>query len=254
VQRSEQFTHGGQVPALVIEASGGGRPYNVKNPEAWWRDLTEVTSANEARAIAFVRRRGDPLALLEQGKSTGTGGWLGLIAHLQPAAAAWGPLDAEGVSTFTEDGPEWARVFADGLPAGWEKEHMGHRRVGLHLMPVAHRLDAYLVASALACLRQRRPMRRCAFCHSWFTRNHAAAEFCSAACRSASSNGRKAPYGLSNKMDDERGDDPLEGAVAGTGAGRVGPPSAELRHLPGGEGVGGQDAPRARTRPGRRPE
>jgi hypothetical protein len=239
----------------LIEASGSGRPYSIKHVEAWWRDLAELPYFDEARAAAFVRRRGDPLGTLEQGKPTGTGAWLPLIANLRVAAGAWEALGDDGLSRFKNDGREVARIFAEGLPERWEDDLGVTYRRGLEPVVVAQSLPAYLIASALGSLQQRRPMKRCAYCHSWFTLNHGRAEFCSQPCRGAFSNGKVSPYGLNSQADDESGLDPLEREVAGTWTGRdARQPGAELRHPKGSEGVRGSDAPRARATRRRRSE
>ena len=40
---------------LVVEATGNGRPYQVKHAEGWWRDLAEVRFDDERRVCVSCR-------------------------------------------------------------------------------------------------------------------------------------------------------------------------------------------------------
>ena len=183
---------------LILETTGEGRVYSVDFAEAWWRDFSEVPFADERRVLSFVQRRGDPFDLLAPGRQISTCDWYPLSGVLRAAAQLWDPHpDAAGVSHFH---PEYSLPAAQGLfdsQRGWPWANAisviyRNAIAGQH----AKSLAAYMWASAAASLRDRRPMRRCEFCSSWFTLNRSDARWCSGSCRAASSNQRKSRHAI----------------------------------------------------------
>jgi muramidase (phage lysozyme) len=197
---------------LVVETTGQGRPYSIMHAEAWWRDFAELPLDDEKRVLSFLQRRGDPLSVLAPGgQQISTADWHELKATLQCAAMAWDPqLDEAGMSRFRPEMLEsTAHMFA--FSHGWVSElEVAYRldprtewppgaRVSRDRItgPVTLRakiLAAYLCCAAVASVHAGKPMRRCDYCHSWFTLHRSDARQCSASCRAASSNQRKSPH------------------------------------------------------------
>jgi hypothetical protein len=183
----------------IIDTSGNGRSYQMQYAEGWWRDLTEVEIVNEQNALSFLARRGDPFGELAPGKPIALIRWVELILCLRQAASAWESVwDSSTVSTIRPREHEqcvFAEQFYRNLPADWT-ELLSVTYDGLVPVLRAKTLAAYCIAAAATALRQRLPMRRCAYCFSWFTIHHAGAEFCSPSCRASAHNGRTSPHGF----------------------------------------------------------
>jgi hypothetical protein len=180
---------------LIVETTGEGRDYSVDFAEAWWRDFAELPLADERRVLSFLQRRGDPLGLLAPSRQISTCDWYQLRGMLGAPAVLWDPVpDETGVSHFRpENLPVVLGLFDSKHKWPWTNDlSVVYRNAipGQH----AKTLAAYMWASAAASLRGRRPMRRCDFCHSWFTLNRSDARWCSGSCRAAGSNQRKSPH------------------------------------------------------------
>jgi hypothetical protein len=205
----------------IIDTSGHGRRYRVRYAEAWWRDLSEVLIEDEQRALSFLARRGDPFGELAPGKPIALFYWEGLILRLQQAASAWETVrdwETSTVSAFRPERCAFAEQFHTSLPADW-LEQLSVTYDGVVPVLRAKMLFAYLIAAAATALRQRLPMRRCAYCYSWFTLHYAAARHCSPSCRAAEHNKRTSPHGLRSQDHHPDGSDPLAGAVDHPGPG-----------------------------------
>jgi hypothetical protein len=194
--------------ALIVETSGNGRSYQVEHADAWWRDLAEVRIGDDRRVLRFLQMRGDPNGLLAPGKPIITSSWLPLIKALGQAATAWeseqvrvyssldevARADAFPPSAFIPANAEVAAAFLHRMkPEEWKGQlYVAFR--GLEAVPVATTLEAYCVAAAASSLRSRLPMRRCAYCSSWFLLHHRTAQWCSPSCRAAKFNNRASPH------------------------------------------------------------
>jgi hypothetical protein len=189
---------------LIIETTGQGRPYSVNFAEGWWRDLAELALDDEKRVLSFLRRRGDPLGVLEPGgKQISTHDWRDLKAVLERAVVAWDKQpDKEGVSHFRLEKLRSAEhmfdraahpVPTDPAATGWADE-LGVHYSGISKSHHARTLRAYLCAAAAACVEAGLDMRRCDYCHSWFTLHYANARQCSASCRAAHFNKKRSPH------------------------------------------------------------
>jgi hypothetical protein len=210
--------------ALVIETSGNGRPYQTRFAEGWWRDLAEVRIDDESRVLRFLQQRGDPFGELEPGRPIVTSHWQSLITLLRQAASAWErpevisrtleevlgrePSPDEGISAFRSERREGAAGFLRALQPEWTSQ-LSVTYDDLEPVVVAKSLAAYCAAAAAASLRAGLPMRRCAYCSSWFTLHHSKGLWCSASCRAATFNRRKSPHGLHQQDHDEEGNDPV---------------------------------------------
>jgi hypothetical protein len=234
---------------LIIDTSGSGRRYQVQHAEAWWRDLAEVKIDDEKRALSFLARRGDPFGELAPGKPIALFHWEGLIVRLRQAASAWEPVwDASTVSTIRpHEQCTAAEQFHISLPADWTAQ-LSVTYDGLVPVLRAKVLAAYLTAAAATALRQRLPMRRCAYCFSWFTLHYASARHCSPSCRAAEHNKRTSPHVVRSQDHHAQGRDPLAGAVDDSrprrDADREG---AQLHVAEGREGLRRKDARRGRA-------
>jgi hypothetical protein len=227
----------GRVEVPVITTTGQGQQYQIESAEGWWRDFAELTIGDERRALSFVRRRGDPSGVLTPERPLHTGHWADQLNGLRSAALCWEHrLDLE-VSKFIAD-DERVAFFLQKLRPTWAAEAMGLAYRGLTPVPLAHTLASYLIASAISALRRRVPMRRCAYCSSWFELHRREAMFCSPSCRAAHFNKRISPHGLDLARDYPQGDDTLASPLAGAGRGRkVAHNKAQLRDPEGGQGV-----------------
>src|SRR5262249_25609887 len=76
----------GRVEVPVITTTGQGQQYQVESTEGWWRDFAELTIGDERRALSFVRRRGDPRAMLTPVRPPQPGSWGGQLAGLAPGS------------------------------------------------------------------------------------------------------------------------------------------------------------------------
>jgi hypothetical protein len=238
--------------ALIVETTGNGHPYEIKHAEGWWRDLAELRIDDERRILSFLRRRGDPLGVLKPGSPIVTSEWDGLILRLRRASNAWKPLAGSQtfhVSAIQPDSYEAAKDFLAPLPDAWKQE-LAVEYQGLAPVLRARSLAAYCVAAAAASLRARLPMRRCDYCHSWFTLHYANARQCSASCRAARFNNRRSPHGFLQEDQDPQGSDPVAEPVAGAGIER--PPAGPVAESRDQEGSGGARRADARDRKPRR--
>jgi hypothetical protein len=246
----------GEMEVPVIATTGQGQRYEVEAVEGWWRDFAELQVGMEARAISFVRRRGDPAGKLAPDQTIHTGLWSPLLNILQTARLCWEPRDNLEISRFIAD-DERVALFLKQLPADWTETiegKMGLTYRGLTPVPVAKTLTAYLVASAISSIRRRVSMRRCQYCSSWFELHRRAAVFCTPSCRAAHFNKRVSPHGLDITRDHPQRERPLASALAGTGRGRKGPPGeAQLRDPEGGQGARRAHGRGARAARRRRP-
>ena len=188
------------VDTLIIETSGAGRPYTVNFAEGWWRDLAECRLDDETRVLRFLRRRGDPFGVLApDGTQISTRTWRDLQRVLEVAAWAWEPQpNATGISRFRPEKLRGAEHMFDMAPGrastGWANE-LDLTYSGVSLSIRAKVLAAYLCAAAATSVRGGLDMRRCDFCHSWFTLHYASARHCSNSCRAAYNN-RRSPHVL----------------------------------------------------------
>ncbi len=90
---------------FTIAVNGTGRRWSATHPEGFWRDFYEIDLNDADAVLRFIRRRGDPDALLDVGAETHTGSWNDLAAWLGIAARAYEPVGADGISRFTTDPP-----------------------------------------------------------------------------------------------------------------------------------------------------
>ena len=237
------------VDTLIIDTRGSGRPYEVHFAESWWRDLAEFALDDERRVVSFLQRRGDPSGVLAPGgQQISTYDWRDLKAVLERAVVAWNPqVDADGVSHFRLGNLRSAEHMLDmtigEASTGWAKETDNYYS-GITLMDRALTLRAYMVAAAAADVRGGLDMRRCDYCHSWFTLHRSDARWCSRSCRAASSNQRKSPHAFVSQDHNTQRSDPVAEPLARAGGGRPSAgPRAELR-----DPKAGGDARRANAR------
>ena len=188
------------VDTLIVDTRGSGRPYEVHFAESWWRDLAEFALDDERRVVSFLQRRGDPSGVLAPGgQQISTYDWRDLKAVLERAVVAWDQQpDKTGVSHFRLEKLRSAEHMFDvatGMAAtGWASELKASYGHGITPSLSATTLRAYLCAAAAADVRGGLDMRRCDYCHSWFTLHRSDARWCSRSCRAASSNQRKSPH------------------------------------------------------------
>jgi hypothetical protein len=241
---------------LIIETTGQGRPYSVRDIEAWWRDFAELPLDDEKRVLSFLRRRGDPFGkLASDGTQVSTCDWVSLKVILKCAATAWAPEpDGTGVSRFCPERLSIAKrmfEFSTGYIEGWA-DHLEVRYFGVDLRLSANLLAAYLCAAAAASVRAGLPMRRCEYCYSWFSVHHAAARQCSASCRAARFKGRTSPHGFISQDQDTQGRDSVAEPMAGAGDERpIAGPVTEFRDAKASEGPRREDARDRKSRRGR---
>jgi hypothetical protein len=224
--------------ALIIETSGNGRSYSVTHAEGWWRDFAELSIDDERRVLSFLARRGDPFGeLAPDGKQISSHHWLGPMASLRHAAAGWDPwLDETGVSKFRPERLEIAARFLRSVPTEWT-EQLSVTYEGLIPVLSARTLAIYMCAAAAAALRAGLDMRRCDYCHSWFTLHYSNARQCSASCRAARFNNRRSPHGFLPQDSDPPRGDPVAEPMAGAGNER--PPAGPVAEFRNPEGSGG---------------
>ncbi|MCR5875703.1 hypothetical protein LRS10_16935 [Phenylobacterium sp. J426] len=192
--------------SVLVHTSGAGREYEVREPQAWWRDFAEVAPHDERRAVSFVQRRGDPAGVLSPTNpvSTTAEAWVSLRALLRAAARAWEPGRENAESRYGHGGvspSDAVREFLGALGPGWTDE-LSVTYDGLQPVTVARTLRAFMLASAMASLRHRAPMRWCAYCHSWFHPARTDARFDTASCRAAFANRRSSPHGVASQDKD----------------------------------------------------
>jgi hypothetical protein len=170
--------------------------------------LAEVRIDDPTRVLRFLKMRGDPNGLLAPGKPIMTSSWLPLIGALRQAATAWEKEKVRVYASFEQAIRDEAFPPSAFIPANVEQaaaflhrmkveEWKGQLYVafsGIEPVPVATSLEAYCVAAAASSLRARLPMRRCAYCNSWFTLHHKTAQWCSPSCRAAKFNDRPSPH------------------------------------------------------------
>ena len=242
--------NGGRRPSLIPAAMVGA--IRIRHAEAWWRDLAEIEFDDERSALSFLARRGDPFGELAPGKPIALFHWAPLIARLQQAASAWEPVgpvkDAFAVSAIRpREQCATAERFHISLPADWTTQ-LSVTYDGLVPVLRAKMLAAYCIAAAAVSLRQRRPMRRCLFCASWFTIHHAGAEFCSPSCRASAHNGRTSPHVFRSQDLHAEGSAPLASPLEHPGTRREADrKGTELRNPKGRKGLRGKDARRGRA-------
>jgi len=238
--------------ALIIETSGNGRSYSVTHAEAWWRDFADLLPDHEESVLSFLARRGDPFGrLAPDGTQINTGpDWLAVKGVLRHAARAWTPLDETGVSRFRPDALEIAGRFLHSFTTDEWTSQLSVVYEGLIPVLRAKVLAAYMLAAAAASLRAGLDMRRCDYCHSWFTLHYATARQCSASCRAARFNKRSSPHGLLSQDHDSQGSDSLAKPVAGAGNER--PPAGAITKLRKPKGSGSARSADARNRKSRR--
>jgi hypothetical protein len=244
-----------EAETFVVDTSGNGRSYQVQYAEGWWRDLAELRTTNERQILSFLARRGDLFGELKPGQPIRMVYWDELIARLRQAAHAWEPVtNPMSISALRPGDPyEIAKSFLVGLDPRWTTQ-LDVTFDGLIPVLRAKVLAAYVTAAAAVSLRQRRPMRRCLYCASWFTIHHTGAEFCSPSCRASAHNGRTSPHVFRSQDLHPEGDAPLAGPLEHPRTARdADRESAQLQDTEGRKRLRRKDARRGRAPRRRRP-
>src|SRR5262245_47679747 len=175
---------------FTLAATGKGRAWSTMHPQAFWRDFAEelLYYDNEARVLAFVRRRGDPYGEINRkGGTADTAKWMALTSYLFQLAQAWDPEDDDGVSRRSNDAARlnpalafWRQfVLPDYVRADLEPDPDGGAEVVLR----AKTLGSFMALSAGSALARAIPMRRCQHCTSWLEAPRKDIRFCSGSCR-----------------------------------------------------------------------
>jgi hypothetical protein len=178
---------------FTLAATGKGKAWSTTRPLALWRDFTALAHHDaeaEAKALAFVRRWGDPKGEInDKDGKTESFDWVVLTASLFHIAQVWSAPDADGVSHYGNDlarlreAHSYWRQFL--LPnfiradVELEVDPAG----GTDLVLRAKTLAAFMGLSASSAMARAVPMRRCQYCTSWFELGRRDARFCSASCR-----------------------------------------------------------------------
>jgi hypothetical protein len=170
--------------------AGQGRMWSTKRPLAFWRTFAELDLNDEAGALGFVQRYGDPFFLLEEGNlETDTAGWGKLWGEFQSVAKAWDPIDGEGVSRISDDAKRLAEAnhfcIRFLLPSIKDEVELVVDPGGAPALVMSpSKLRAFMVLSAASALRRKMGMRRCLNCDHWFELRRRDARYCSGSCQS----------------------------------------------------------------------
>jgi hypothetical protein len=145
--------------------------------------LTANESSGESIAN-FVQKHGDPIGVLSADHPSTTAGWANLVALLAPIASAWGPENAEGVSSVERDtdAAAWIRFTVLGRLPGL-MTLIPDPSGAPDLVPRTDSLAGFMLTSAASGFRRQVQMRRCRVCSTWFELPRKDALYCSSACR-----------------------------------------------------------------------
>jgi hypothetical protein len=182
--------------ALEIEASGGGREYELRGPAGFWRNFAETQPDDPERVLDFIKRKGCPFGELGPDQPTDTGDWPSVAAWLIPIAQLWGAPGEDGVSLINISDEQRGRITKEIVEAplfqrGVQSDIWIDESGTLRSKMTARSLAAYMLASAVGFVQLRQPMAICQQCGDWFGLQRAGTKFCSASCRATFSTQRK---------------------------------------------------------------
>jgi hypothetical protein len=182
----------GPTRCLILAASGNGRTWSTRTPQAFWRSFAGIKLGDEDEVLSFVRRYGDVFGDLSNRQTCSTSAWLWLHDALGFVAQAWDKADVDGLSHLSNDPKRLdARLHLFGARDQLQRRDAGFEPAAepgsatIRLRPKT--LGAFMVASAANALDRGVPMRRCGHCGYWFEARRVDMRMCSSSCRAAHS-------------------------------------------------------------------
>jgi hypothetical protein len=182
-----------QGPGCRIEV-GKARGWRSDTAQGFWRSFAEIDQSKEADVLAFVKRFGT-IKERPDGRENASE-WYPLQEALRSLAGAWEPPDATGLSVMVDNAKSLVAIVAayNNNPRarsylkGTNLKFVPDPTDPTATLPEAQNLAAFMMASAHRGLKHGLPMRRCKFCNVWFYPTRSNALFCSASCKTQSSN------------------------------------------------------------------
>ena len=172
------------VSIATIATTGVGRDFEALGAQGFWRTFAEIDFGNDEQIADFCRRYGDPIGALSPRSPVHNAGWFIPWEVLSDFARSWSPAGPDGISRVIEREPT---AHANEVVGRWHEKYYGTTRPRFdpkYGMQIEFEwLAGFMVASAVAQLEARTPLRRCDVCAHWHSFARSTSKTCSAACR-----------------------------------------------------------------------